>query len=232
MGRGSAPGAGRAALVRARARGPRRGRQARWAGHCTARSPTESGTLAAALLGRYPEMAGVGYRAREPGLLHRLDTRTSGLVIAARTPLAFGASARGARGAPARQALPRRWSKPTACPTPAASSACSCSIRAAPAASWWRRPTLVRSGARACRSTFRTLARAGRFALRRGQRVARVPAPGARAPGDVGLAHPRRSRLRRSRERGDRRAATRCTRVTSRGRRRARAGLRRGQSLA
>jgi 23S rRNA pseudouridine1911/1915/1917 synthase len=48
-----------------------------------------TGTLAGALLGRYPEMAHVGYRAREPGLLHRLDTRTSGLLIAARTPEAF-----------------------------------------------------------------------------------------------------------------------------------------------
>ncbi|HVW24217.1 MAG TPA: RluA family pseudouridine synthase [Polyangiaceae bacterium] len=47
------------------------------------------GTLAGALLGRYPEMASVGYRAREPGLLHRLDTETSGLVIAARSPEAF-----------------------------------------------------------------------------------------------------------------------------------------------
>ena len=49
----------------------------------------EPGSLASALLGRYPEMAGVGYRSREPGLLHRLDTRTSGLVIAARTVPAF-----------------------------------------------------------------------------------------------------------------------------------------------
>lgn len=51
--------------------------------------PGELGSLAGALLGHYPEMARVGYRSREPGLLHRLDTRTSGLVIAARTPSAF-----------------------------------------------------------------------------------------------------------------------------------------------
>jgi 23S rRNA pseudouridine1911/1915/1917 synthase len=51
----------------------------------------DRGTLAAALLGRYPEMAGVGYRAREPGLLHRLDTETSGLVVAARSGAAFDA---------------------------------------------------------------------------------------------------------------------------------------------
>ena len=49
----------------------------------------ERGTLAQALLGRYPELAGVGHREREPGLLHRLDTQTSGLVVAARSDEAF-----------------------------------------------------------------------------------------------------------------------------------------------
>lgn len=49
----------------------------------------EPGTLAGALLGRFPEMAGVGHSPREPGLLHRLDTQTSGLVVAARNPDAF-----------------------------------------------------------------------------------------------------------------------------------------------
>jgi 23S rRNA pseudouridine1911/1915/1917 synthase len=52
-------------------------------------APAETGSLAGALLGRYPEMAAVGYRTREPGIIHRLDTRTSGLVIAARNPSAF-----------------------------------------------------------------------------------------------------------------------------------------------
>ncbi|HMJ09965.1 MAG TPA: RluA family pseudouridine synthase [Polyangiaceae bacterium] len=50
---------------------------------------SESGTLASALLAHYPEMLGVGYSPREPGLLHRLDTGTSGLLLAARTPAAF-----------------------------------------------------------------------------------------------------------------------------------------------
>jgi 23S rRNA pseudouridine1911/1915/1917 synthase len=49
----------------------------------------DEGTLASALLGRYPEMANVGYRLREPGLLHRLDTETSGLLVAARSTEAF-----------------------------------------------------------------------------------------------------------------------------------------------
>jgi 23S rRNA pseudouridine1911/1915/1917 synthase len=50
---------------------------------------TERGTLCGALLARYPEMQGVGHRPREPGIVHRLDTQTSGLVLAARSSLAF-----------------------------------------------------------------------------------------------------------------------------------------------
>jgi len=51
----------------------------------------ETGTLANSLVGRFPEMAGIGYSPREPGLLHRLDTDTSGLLLAARTREAFDA---------------------------------------------------------------------------------------------------------------------------------------------
>jgi 23S rRNA pseudouridine1911/1915/1917 synthase len=51
----------------------------------------ELGTLANAFAARYPESAGVGHRAREPGLIHRLDTDTSGLLVAARTARAFAA---------------------------------------------------------------------------------------------------------------------------------------------
>lgn len=51
--------------------------------------PEESGTLANAIVARYPETAAIGFAKREPGLLHRLDTDTSGLVIVARTPEAF-----------------------------------------------------------------------------------------------------------------------------------------------
>jgi 23S rRNA pseudouridine1911/1915/1917 synthase len=49
----------------------------------------EVGTLANALVARYPEMKNIGRRPREPGLLHRLDTQTSGLVVACRTTEAF-----------------------------------------------------------------------------------------------------------------------------------------------
>jgi len=49
----------------------------------------ETGTLANALVGRYPELATVGYTPREPGLVHRLDTDTSGLLVVARNPASF-----------------------------------------------------------------------------------------------------------------------------------------------
>jgi 23S rRNA pseudouridine1911/1915/1917 synthase len=49
----------------------------------------EVGTLASALLGHFPELHGIGYSAREPGIVHRLDTGTSGLVIVARNAGAF-----------------------------------------------------------------------------------------------------------------------------------------------
>jgi len=53
---------------------------------------TETRSLAAALLARYPEMLGVGFREREPGLVHRLDNETSGVVLAARSQSAFQAA--------------------------------------------------------------------------------------------------------------------------------------------
>jgi 23S rRNA pseudouridine1911/1915/1917 synthase len=52
-------------------------------------NPGERGTLANALVARYPELAGIGFSPREPGLIHRLDTETSGLVLVARTAEAF-----------------------------------------------------------------------------------------------------------------------------------------------
>jgi 23S rRNA pseudouridine1911/1915/1917 synthase len=57
--------------------------------------PGESGTLVNAILGRYPELTPrdkdtfIGHSSREPGIIHRLDTETSGAVIVARTAEAF-----------------------------------------------------------------------------------------------------------------------------------------------
>jgi 23S rRNA pseudouridine1911/1915/1917 synthase len=46
------------------------------------------GTLVNGLLARYPELAGVGDPQR-PGIVHRLDRDTSGLLVVARTPEAY-----------------------------------------------------------------------------------------------------------------------------------------------
>lgn len=56
------------------------------AGHAT-------GTLVQGLLARYPELAGVGDPGR-PGIVHRLDQGTSGLLVVARTPESYDALVR------------------------------------------------------------------------------------------------------------------------------------------
>lgn len=48
-----------------------------------------SGTLANGLLARFPELAGVG-ESHRPGIVHRLDRGTSGLLVVARTAEAYG----------------------------------------------------------------------------------------------------------------------------------------------
>jgi 23S rRNA pseudouridine1911/1915/1917 synthase len=51
----------------------------------------ETGTLANALAGRFPEMRSLGANPKEPGLIHRLDNDTSGVLVAARTQRAHDA---------------------------------------------------------------------------------------------------------------------------------------------
>jgi 23S rRNA pseudouridine1911/1915/1917 synthase len=57
--------------------------------------PGETGTLVNAILGRYPELVPtdvdtfIGHSPREPGIVHRLDTDTSGTVAVARSAAAF-----------------------------------------------------------------------------------------------------------------------------------------------
>jgi 23S rRNA pseudouridine1911/1915/1917 synthase len=121
------------------------------------------GTLAGALLGRYPEMAAVGHRSREPGLLHRLDTRTSGLILAARTPLAFEAL----RAALSGEQLHKRYLAIVA--DVALPDAALLEQLLAPHPSGSGRVIVAESaaiaGARRCRSRVRTLERHGRWAL-------------------------------------------------------------------
>jgi 23S rRNA pseudouridine1911/1915/1917 synthase len=59
--------------------------------HPGAGRPT--GTLAAAALAHAPEMAGVG-SPRRPGVVHRLDKGTSGLIVLAKTQAAYEALTR------------------------------------------------------------------------------------------------------------------------------------------
>ena len=58
--------------------------------------PRQRGTAAAFVLARYPETARVG-DPLAPGLVHRLDTGTSGLLLAARTPEAHAGLRRALR---------------------------------------------------------------------------------------------------------------------------------------
>jgi 23S rRNA pseudouridine1911/1915/1917 synthase len=53
--------------------------------------PGERGTVVNALVARYPECAGASEDPREGGLVHRLDTLTSGVLLAARDPAAWRA---------------------------------------------------------------------------------------------------------------------------------------------
>jgi 23S rRNA pseudouridine1911/1915/1917 synthase len=58
----------------------------------------EVGTVASALVARYPELADAGDERREAGLVHRLDTSTSGVLVFARTRAAFESLVRQIRG--------------------------------------------------------------------------------------------------------------------------------------
>ena len=49
----------------------------------------ERGTVVNGLIARYREMEGIGFSPREPGVLHRLDRETSGVLLAARQGSAF-----------------------------------------------------------------------------------------------------------------------------------------------
>jgi len=62
------------------------------------------GTLVNGLLQRFPELSGVGDPAR-PGIVHRLDRDTSGLMLVARSPRAYDSLV----GALARREVDRRY---------------------------------------------------------------------------------------------------------------------------
>ena len=67
----------------------------------------ERGTIANALVARYPECALVADDPREGGVAHRLDSETSGIVLAARTTAAWQSLRRVVRRRRRRQGVPR-----------------------------------------------------------------------------------------------------------------------------
>ena len=73
--------------------------------------PGEVGTVANALVARYPECAAAGEDPREGGLCHRLDVQTSGVLLAARTHAAWEAmrAAFSGEGGDASAADKRYW---------------------------------------------------------------------------------------------------------------------------
>ena len=93
----------------------------------------ETGTLANALVGHYPELAAVGYTPREPGLVHRLDTDTSG-SSSWRAAATFEASRRGSRPTASTSRTCSSAARPTS-PTAGPSSSPSRAIRRTSAAS-------------------------------------------------------------------------------------------------
>ncbi len=58
----------------------------------------ERGTLAGRIVARYPECAGAGADPREAGLVHRLDTGTTGVIVAARSRASWDALREAFRG--------------------------------------------------------------------------------------------------------------------------------------
>jgi 23S rRNA pseudouridine1911/1915/1917 synthase len=63
----------------------------------------EKGTLANALVGTYPELQGIGTNPLEPGLVHRLDKGTSGILVVGKNRLSWERLKQDLTG--------RRWNK-------------------------------------------------------------------------------------------------------------------------
>ena len=112
-----------------------------------------TGTLAHRLLARYPEVAGVGGPGR-PGIVHRLDRDTSGVLVAARTPAAY---ARLARAFAERAVGKRNHAVVYGEPRPP-SGAIEAPIGRHPSQ---RKEMAVRPGGRPARTLYRTIAATG-----------------------------------------------------------------------
>jgi 23S rRNA pseudouridine1911/1915/1917 synthase len=123
--------------------------------------PGETGTVANALVARYPECAAAGEDPREGGLCHRLDVDTSGVLLAARSRAAWEAiRAAFSSGASGEAVDKRYWAVVTG---PLAEEG----EIDLPLRHHHDRvePAVDGEGARPARSDFRVLARAGDAAL-------------------------------------------------------------------
>jgi 23S rRNA pseudouridine1911/1915/1917 synthase len=116
-----------------------------------------TGTLAHHLLHRYPEMAGVGGPGR-PGIVHRLDQGTSGVLVVARTPAAY---ARLSRAFASREVEKLYLGIAYGVPSPP-SGTVEAPIGRHPQR---RQEMTVRSGGRPARTAYRTLAAAAGISL-------------------------------------------------------------------
>jgi len=116
-----------------------------------------TGTLAHRLLDRYPEMAGVGGPGR-PGIVHRLDQGTSGVMVVARTAAAY---ARLSRAFAAREVEKRYLAVAYGAPSPR-SGVIEAPIGRHPQR---RQEMAVRAGGRPARTGYRTLAAAAGISL-------------------------------------------------------------------
>lgn len=116
-----------------------------------------TGTLAHHLLDRYPEMAGVGGPGR-PGIVHRLDQGTSGVLVVARTPAAYQ---RLSRAFASREVRKLYLAIGYGAPSPAAGTI-DAPIGRHPQE---RKEMAVRPGGRPARTHYRTLAAAAGISL-------------------------------------------------------------------
>ena len=116
-----------------------------------------TGTLAHRLLARYPEMAGVGGPGR-PGIVHRLDRDTTGVLVVARTAAAYAALS---RAFAEREVGKRYLAIVYGEPRPAAGRI-EAPIGRHPAR---RQEMAVREGGRPARTVYRTIAAAQGIAL-------------------------------------------------------------------
>ena len=157
----------------------------------------ESGTLASALVARFPECATASPDRREAGFVHRLDAGTSGVIVAARDPDSWQALRRIVGGERCEKIYLAEVVPP---PEPMAGGTDSVVVEAA-IGRRGRRSGQVRVGAGRgllpARTEITVRQRRERSWLVEARLAPRQGAPGARTPGPPGPAGAGRSAVRR-----------------------------------